>query len=116
MSATVLIVTIPRAAIRARRDLAPILLIAPLLLYVLAFYALPVAAMLLRSVDDPHWSLDTYRQLAHDQVCFQVFWTTLRTAAVVTAGALLLGYPVALALVRLRPAPAAGGNDGGGAE
>jgi ABC-type spermidine/putrescine transport system permease subunit I len=32
-----------------------------------------------------------------------VLWTTLRVAVVVTAGTLLLGYPVALALVRLKP-------------
>ena len=31
-----------------------------------------------------------------------VFWTTLRTALIVTLGTLLLGYPVALALSRLR--------------
>ena len=31
-----------------------------------------------------------------------MFWTTLRTALVVTLGTLLLGYPVALALSRLR--------------
>ncbi len=31
-----------------------------------------------------------------------MFWTTLRTALVVTLGTMLLGYPVALALSRLR--------------
>jgi ABC-type spermidine/putrescine transport system permease subunit I len=31
-----------------------------------------------------------------------VFWTTLRTACVLTLGTILLGYPVALALSRLR--------------
>ena len=73
----------------------------------IVFYALPVATMLLRSVDSPHWSLDNYRQLAHDAVFFEVFWITLRTALIVTVGALLLGYPVALALARLRRGPAA---------
>jgi ABC-type spermidine/putrescine transport system permease subunit I len=92
---------------RARRNLAPLLLTAPLVLYMLVFYALPVAAMLLRSVDSPQWSLDNYRQLAHDTVFFVVFWTTLRTALIVTGGTLLLGYPVALALVRLPRGPAA---------
>jgi ABC-type spermidine/putrescine transport system permease subunit I len=73
----------------------------------LVFYAFPVVAMLLRSVNSPTWSLDNYRQLAHDPVFFQVFWITLRTALIVTAGTLMLGYPVALALVRLRRGPAA---------
>ena len=68
----------------------------------LAFYALPVIAMLLRSVSDPHWSLDNYRQLSHDGVFLAVFTATLRVSFVVTAGSLLLGYPVALALSRLR--------------
>jgi ABC-type spermidine/putrescine transport system permease subunit I len=68
----------------------------------LAFYALPVIAMLLRSVSDPHWSLDNYRQLSHDSVFFAVFTNTLRVSFVVTVGSLLLGYPVALALSRLR--------------
>jgi ABC-type spermidine/putrescine transport system permease subunit I len=67
----------------------------------LVFYAFPVVAMLLRSVNSPTWSLDNYRQLAHDPVFFQVFWITLRTALIVTAGTLMLGYPVALALVLL---------------
>ena len=109
MSTAVSTVTIPFAAPRApvRSNLVPILLTAPLVVYMLIFYALPVAAMLLRSVDSPHWSFDNYRQLAHDQVFLQVFWITLRTALIVTVGTLLLGYPVALALVRLRRGPAA---------
>ena len=69
------------------------------------FYALPVASMLFRSVADPAWTMENYVAAAatgflHD------FWTTLRTALVVTLGALLLGYPVALALSRLRHAAA----------
>jgi ABC-type spermidine/putrescine transport system permease subunit I len=91
--------TIPN---RVSRNFAPYLLTAPLVLYMLVFYALPVIAMLLRSVSDPHWSLDNYRQLSHDGVFFTVFTNTLRVSFVVTAGALLLGYPVALALSRLR--------------
>jgi ABC-type spermidine/putrescine transport system permease subunit I len=109
MSATVALATIPRTATRhpTRRNVTPILLTAPLILYMLVFYALPVAAMLLRSVDSPHWSLENYRQLIHDPVFFEVFWITLRTALIVTVGTLLLGYPVALALARLRRGPAA---------
>jgi ABC-type spermidine/putrescine transport system permease subunit I len=109
MSTAVSTATIPLTPARApvRSDLVAILLTAPLVLYMLVFYALPVVAMLLRSVDSPHWSLDNYRQLAQDQVFFQVFWITLRTALIVTIGTLLLGYPVALALVHLRRGPAA---------
>jgi ABC-type spermidine/putrescine transport system permease subunit I len=82
--------------------LAPILLVAPLVAYMLVFYALPLASMLLRSVAEPAWTLDNYRRLTGDTVFARVFWTTLRTSLMVTAGALLLGYPVALAMARLR--------------
>ena len=80
----------------------PVLLVAPLTLYMIAFYALPLASMLLRSVAEPAWTLENYHRLVGDTVFRQVFWTTLRTALVVTFGTLLLGYPVAIALERLR--------------
>jgi ABC-type spermidine/putrescine transport system permease subunit I len=66
----------------------------------LAFYTLPVIAMLSRSVTDPTLSLTNYAALASDTVFHNVFATTLRTAAIVTIGCLLLGYPIALAIVR----------------
>jgi ABC-type spermidine/putrescine transport system permease subunit I len=78
----------------------PLLLAAPLLLFMLAFYALPVLSMLMRSVSDPTWSLAHYRELAGDPVFFKVFQNTLETSLIVAGSALLLGYPVALALVR----------------
>ena len=83
-------------------QLAPILLVAPLAAFMLVFYALPLASMLLRSVAEPSWTLGNYERLAGDTVFMRVFWTTLRTALVVTGGTLLLGYPVALAMSRLR--------------
>jgi ABC-type spermidine/putrescine transport system permease subunit I len=82
--------------------IAPTLLVLPLALYMLAFYLVPLASMLLRSVAEPSWTLDNYRRLAADSVFLEVFWTTLRTAFVVTLGTIVLGYPVALALSRLR--------------
>ena len=56
--------------------------------------------MLLRSVSDPTWTLDNYARAARRPVFLKVFWNTLYTAVIVTVGTLLLGYPVALALVR----------------
>ncbi len=91
---------------RTWSTLAPVLLVAPLVAYMLAFYALPLAAMLSRSVADPTWTLENFRRLAGDTVFLRVFWTTLRTALVVTLGALLSGYPVALAMSRSRRGPA----------
>ena len=80
--------------------MVPALLVTPLLLFMLVCYALPVLAMLLRSVAEPDWTTANYRALATDTVFLNVFWTTLRTAIAVTAGCLLLGYPVALVLAR----------------
>jgi ABC-type spermidine/putrescine transport system permease subunit I len=84
----------------AWRRAAPLLLTAPLLLFMLAFYALPVVSMLLRSLADPVWSLSNYAALPGDTVFLKVFANTLTTALIVTVGTLLLGYPVALSLVR----------------
>jgi ABC-type spermidine/putrescine transport system permease subunit I len=78
----------------------PLLLAAPLVLFMLAFYALPVLSMLMRSVSDPAWTLAHYAELAGDPVFAKVFRTTLETSLIVTGSTLLLGYPVALALVR----------------
>jgi ABC-type spermidine/putrescine transport system permease subunit I len=80
----------------------PFVLVAPLLIFMLVFYAVPVAEMLLRSVAEPTWTLANYAALASDTVFRNVFWTTLRTAVTVTLGALVLGYPVALAMTRAR--------------
>lgn len=87
---------------KGRGKIDALLLVCPLALYMVAFYAWPIASMLLRSVDDPTWTLENYRQLAGDRTFLDVFWITLRTALIVTVGTLLLGYPVALALSRLR--------------
>jgi ABC-type spermidine/putrescine transport system permease subunit I len=87
--------------ILSRQRYGPVLLVAPLVVYMLVFYALPLTFMLLRGVSDPTWTLENFQRLAGDTVFLSVFWTTLRTALAVTAGALLLGYPVALAMSRL---------------
>ena len=78
----------------------PILLAVPLVVFMLAFYAVPVVTMLMRSVSDPSWTIDHYAALSDDPVFLKVFWNTLNTSVIVTVATLLLGYPVALALVR----------------
>jgi ABC-type spermidine/putrescine transport system permease subunit I len=84
------------------KQVVPVLLVAPLVIYMVVFYALPVAAMLLRSVNEPTWSLDHYRELLDDSVFLNTLVNTLYTAGIVTFGTLALGYPVALALVRTK--------------
>ena len=78
----------------------PLLLTAPLLLFMLALYAVPVLSMLMRSVNDPVWTLSHYVSLTGDAVFLKVFLNTLYTSLIVTIGTLVLGYPVALSLVR----------------
>jgi len=78
----------------------PLLLAAPLLLFMLAFYAVPVLSMLMRSVNDPVWTPSHYASLTGDTVFLKVFSNTLYTSLIVTLGTLVLGYPVALSLVR----------------
>lgn len=88
------------------RHAGPLLLVGPLVLFMAVFYAMPVLAMLARSVTEPSLSPANFVRLASDGVFLHVFGNTLRTAFVVTLGTLLLGYPVALALSRMRPNPA----------
>lgn len=84
------------------RRAVPLLLAAPLLVYMVVFYALPVLAMLLRSVNDPTWTLSHYAALFDDVVFAKTFWTTFNTSITVTLGCLVLGYPVAMGLVRAK--------------
>jgi ABC-type spermidine/putrescine transport system permease subunit I len=76
------------------------LLAAPLLLFMLVFYAVPVLSVLMRSVNDPVWTLSHYASLMGDIVFLKVLSNTLSTSLIVTLGTLALGYPVALSLVR----------------
>ena len=66
------------------------LLVAPLVLYMVVLYALPVVTMLMRSFNDPTWSLVHYRELMDDSVFFNTLINTLYTAFIVTLGTLVL--------------------------
>jgi ABC-type spermidine/putrescine transport system permease subunit I len=92
----------PRAAALNWRRAVPLLLVAPLVLFMLALYALPVLAMLSRSLLEPAPTLAHYAELAGDDVFLHVFGNTLWTTLIVTAGTLLTGYPIALGLARAR--------------
>ncbi len=97
-----LAVSRPRSPPFDWRRAVPFLLAAPLLLYMVVLYALPVVAMLLRSVNDPTWTLANYATLLDDVVFQKTFWITINTSVTVTLGCLILGYPVAMGLVRAR--------------
>jgi ABC-type spermidine/putrescine transport system permease subunit I len=97
-----LAVSRPRSAPFDWRRAVPLLLAAPLLIYMVVLYALPVVAMLLRSVNDPTWTLANYTTLLDDVVFQKTFWITINTSVTVTLGCLILGYPVAMGLVRAK--------------
>ena len=89
-------------AVRKTMSQGPLLLTAPLIAYMMVFYAVPVLSMLARSVTEPGLTLSHYADLAGDTVFLKTFRNTLYTAAIVTIGTLVLGYPIALALVRAK--------------
>jgi putative spermidine/putrescine transport system permease protein len=79
-------------------------LLLPLIAYLGVFYAYPIAAMMLRSVDEPYWTIEHFARLFREGIYLHVLWMTVEVAAVVTLSALLLGYPVAYLLARLERA------------
>ncbi|HLJ22204.1 MAG TPA: ABC transporter permease, partial [Stellaceae bacterium] len=85
----------------ARTRLSHPALVLPLLAYLAVFYAYPVAAMMLKSVTEPSWTLENFRRAFSDPVYLHVLWLTLRVGLIVTVAALLLGFPVAYVLARI---------------
>ncbi len=71
------------------------------------FYAYPVIAMLLRSVQPGDWSLAAYTGLADSAVFWRVMEITLQVGGIVTGCCLVLAFPVAYWLARM---PAARAN------
>jgi len=76
-------------------------LVLPLLLYLAAFYAYPVLAMMFRSISEPDWTIDNFAKIFENAVYLHVLWLTFRVALVVTLAALALGFPVAYLLARI---------------
>lgn len=83
---------------RRNVQLRYILLVLPLVIYLLIFYAYPVAAMLFRSISEPTWTLDNFRNIFQTDVYARVLWITVRISLIVTVATLLLGYPLAYLL------------------
>jgi len=74
----------------------------PAVAFMALAFALPLGQMLLRSVLDPDPTLAHYRELVEVPAYLRVLLNTFRIALIVTGLTLLLGYPVAYVLVRLR--------------
>ncbi|WP_272005417.1 ABC transporter permease [Roseovarius sp. ZX-A-9] len=75
------------------------LLVAPLLLVVLAFYAGPLANILWLSVTDPEPGIGNYQKLYQTDALGRILWTTFRICLITTFFSVALGYSVAYAMV-----------------
>ena len=78
-------------------------LLLPALLMLGAFFVYPLFGILLRSVYKNGYTLESYRQVIRTSVYLTVIGKTFQMAALVTAIALLLGYPLAYVLATVRP-------------
>lgn len=86
---------------------ASLLLVSPALLLLAWAFFLPVASLLLRSVMEPTWTLAHYARLIDEPLYLRIILRTIWISAGVTLLALVLGYPVALWIVRARAGVAA---------
>ncbi|RLM20318.1 ABC transporter permease [Brenneria alni] len=90
-------------SIPSRRNWKPWLLLAPSLLALLVFFIYPLINMLSVSVYSPDFTWQHYLRIIHEPVWLNVLWITLRISLWVTLSTLLLGYPLAWVLARLKP-------------
>ena len=67
----------------------------PALLLLILFFALPVMALLLRSILEPQPGLQNYRELFGSITYVRVFANTFLVSGIVTTVALVIGFPVA---------------------
>lgn len=78
---------------RARRSYA--LMLVPLVAFLAAFFAWPVAQVVILSVTDPAPGLQNYALLIRDESLHKMIWTTLRISMLTTIFTVLIGYWVA---------------------
>jgi putative spermidine/putrescine transport system permease protein len=70
----------------------------PAILLLLAFFVVPVAALLLRSVTEPDLGLQNYETLLGSSTYARIFLNTFLVAGVVTVITILIAFPVAWSL------------------
>lgn len=86
----------------ARRRAGPCVLLAPVIAYLLLCYAIPVSRLLVLGVWDQGPTLGPILRALQEAQTLAVLWTTLQVAAMATCLTVLLAYPVAATLARLR--------------
>jgi putative spermidine/putrescine transport system permease protein len=95
MSAAPAALVAPPAVPASRSEPSGIAYVVPALLLVLAFFALPVVTLLLRSVLEPELGLHNYAELFGSTTYLRIFLNTFVVSGVVTLIAVVVGFPVA---------------------
>ena len=86
-----------------RTNVWPWLLLAPLGIYMLVFFVVPLADVAIMSVTDPRVSLVNYQRVLTGALYQRVFLNTFLTAAFVTVCCLAVGYPLAYLMAHSKP-------------
>ncbi|MCZ4353343.1 ABC transporter permease [Roseovarius aestuarii] len=89
--------------LRIRPFLRPMILLAPLLMFLGLAYVLPFAGVVGWSVTLPEPGVQNYSAALSDPLILSVFWRTLRICAIVTVISVTMGYMLALLWVRGSP-------------
>lgn len=89
-----------------RRNLAGYGLVAPIAVFLLFAFLLPLGFVFGLSVTEPSVSLDHFRRIINVPAYLTVMWNTFRTALTVTLTCLALGYPIAYVVSRRNDAVA----------
>src|ERR1700761_573477 len=91
-----------RLSAAARRNMAAAALLAPLMIFVIVCFFVPLSELLRLSFANAADPLSAYREIAQSEVYRQIFVNTLVLAFNVALCAVVLGYPTAWMLTRLR--------------
>jgi putative spermidine/putrescine transport system permease protein len=81
----------------------PWLLLAPLGIYMLIFFVVPLVDVAIMSVTDPRVSLINYQKVLTGALYQRVFLNTFLTAGFVTLCCLAVGYPLAYLMAHSKP-------------
>lgn len=84
-----------RMPLSERKNLWPWLLLAPLAIYLLLFFVVPLAQVFMMSVTEPKPGLANYEKVLTGSLYRNVFFNTFFTAGLVTVCCLLVGFPLA---------------------
>src|SRR5262249_27908037 len=97
----------PETADRLMARLGPLALALPGVLFMVAFFLVPVGLIAAQSFLDPDFTLKFYARIASVPEYAIVFWISAKIAVISTLFSLLAGYPVAYLLVHAGPGPRA---------